>query len=173
MTVPLGFHLSPGGKDPPAHESAEQGGSAAPEAPETAAHRRPAGRVSLRAWAFATLPATSAPGPGALLAALHAVAGTRPSNEARPNAAMTSAPAASATACPEVLAGRVVPARPATGAGLRAAGGGALRGGALSGADLASVRPRAALEIHAPALDGLQEKVEQLSLLLKNNPNYP
>ena len=138
MTVPLGFHLTPGGTDLSVHESDGQGGSAAPGAPETAAHCRPAGRVSLGAWAFATLPATSAPGPGALLAALHAVVGTRPSNEARPNAAMASAPAASATAFPEVLAGRIVPARPAPGAGLRATGGGACGGGALSGAELVS-----------------------------------
>ena len=34
-------------------------------------------------------------------------------------------------------------------------------------------RPDATPEIRAPALGGLQENVEQLSLLLKNNTNYP
>ena len=43
------------------------------------------------------------------LAAVHAVAGTRPSNEASPNAAMVSTPAASATACPEVFEGPAFP----------------------------------------------------------------
>lgn len=58
----------------------------------------PRGRTFSRRRAFATPPTTSAPGPGALLAALHAVAGTQPSNRASLDTDMVPNPTASSWA---------------------------------------------------------------------------